>query len=62
MFPRLAPPGAQAGDEPVQNAREESREDGMALELPVMPAGVNGRHEALVRRSPVPSPQLAVQR
>ena len=29
----------------------------MALELPVMPAGVNGRHEALVRRSPVPPPQ-----
>jgi len=34
----------------------------MALELPVMRAGVNGRHEALVRRPPVPPPQLAVQR
>ena len=27
----------------------------MALELPVMPAGVNGRHEALVRRPPRPA-------
>lgn len=62
MFPRLTPPEAQAGDEPAQNAREESREDSMALELPVMPAGVNGRHEALVRRPAVPPLQLAVRR